>query len=159
SVEFSLDGTTLASASYEGSAKLWNLLDPAHPVALGQPLTAPRGGLSSATFHPDGHHLATADASGTIALWTLPTGVIPNHVGRINSPAFSADGTVMVTASNNVVQLWTNASHLTRAATLRLPDNSEGGYEYEARLDPSGRILATQLGSTPTVLWDISDIT
>jgi WD40 repeat protein len=159
SLEFSPDGTILASASEDGTAKLWNLLDPSHPVALGQPLTNPRGVLHSVTFHPDGHHLATGSASGTIALWTLPTSLIPNHFGRINSPAFSADGTVMVTASDNMVQLWTNADHLTRAATLRLPDNSEGGYEYEARIDPSGRILATELGSAPTVLWDISDVT
>jgi WD40 repeat protein len=58
-----------------------------------------------------------------------------------------------------VVQLWTNDNHLTRAATLRLPGSSEGAYGYEARVDPGGRILATALGSAPTVLWDISDIT
>jgi WD40 repeat protein len=158
SLEFSPDGTILASASDDGTAKLWNLLDPAHPVALGQPLAGPRGRLASVTFHPDGRHLATAGASGTIALWTLPTGIVPNHVGRIDSPAFSEDGTVMVTASGNVMQLWTNANHLTRAATLRLPGSSEGGYGYAARVDPGGHILATALGSAPTVLWNISDI-
>jgi WD40 repeat protein len=159
SMEFSPDGTILASASHDGTAKLWNLLDPAHPIALGQPLTDAHGGLSSVTFHPGGRHLATGGISSAVSLWTLPTEVIPNHFGRINSPAFSADGAVMVTASNNVVQLWTNDNHLTRAAMLRLPDNSEGGYGYEARIDPSGRIMATALSSAPTVLWDISDIT
>jgi WD40 repeat protein len=159
SVAFSPDGTILASAGMDGTAKLWNLLDPAHPTALGQPLAEPSGGLTSVTFHPGDRYLATGGVSGAIALWTLPTGITPNHAGRINSPAFSADGTVMATASDNVVQLWTNDNHLTRAATLRLPDNSQGGYEYEARVDPSGRILATTSDSTPTVLWDISDIT
>jgi WD40 repeat protein len=158
SLEFSPDGTILASAGDDGAAKLWNLLDPAHPVALGQPLADSRGALISATFHPDGHRLATSSASGTISLWTLPTGSVHSHAGRIGSPAFSADGTVMVTASDNLVQLWTNANHLTRAATLRLPGSFEGGYGYEARVDPSGRILAaTELSSAPTVLWDITD--
>jgi WD40 repeat protein len=110
-------------------------------------------------FRPGGHHLATGGVPGAISLWTLPTVVVPNHFGAINSPEFGADGTVMATASDNVVQLWTNDNHLTRAATLRLPDNSEDGYEYEARVDPSGRILATQLSTAPTALWDISDIT
>ncbi|MBO0880323.1 MAG: WD40 repeat domain-containing protein, partial [Mycobacterium sp.] len=158
SVEFDDDGTTLASVSDDGTAKLWNLLDPSNPVALGQPLADSTGALISVTFRPGGRYLATGSASGTISLWALPTGVVPNHFGRIDSPAFSADGTVMVTASDNTVQLWTNLNHLTRAATLRLPDSSEGSYGYEARVDPSGRILATQLSSAPTVLWDISDI-
>jgi WD40 repeat protein len=162
SVEFSPDGTILASASYDGTAKLWNLLNPSSPIALGQSLADPSGGLTSATFRPDGRYLATSGISGTILLWTLPTGLIPNHLGPVNSPAFSADGTVMVTASGNVVQLWTNDNHLTPAATLRLPDSSdssEGGYGYQARVDPSGRIMATALSSAPTVLWNIADIT
>jgi WD40 repeat protein len=158
SLAFNPDGTILASASDDGTAKLWNLLDPAHPVALGQPLTDPRGRSMSVTFHPDGRYLATGSESGAISLWTLPTAVIPNHFGAIRYPGFSADGAVMVTASGNVVQLWTNANHLTRAATLRPPDSSEGDLS-EARVDPSGRILATALSSAPTVLWDISDIT
>jgi WD40 repeat protein len=158
-LEFSPDGTVLASASYDGTAKLWNLLDPSRPAVLGQPLADSNGGLTWVTFHPGGHHLATSGTSGTVGLWTLPTGIIPNHVGRIDSPAFSADGTVMVTASDNVVQLWTTDNQLSRAATLRLPDSSEGGFGYEALVDPSGRILATQFSSAPTVLWDISDIT
>jgi WD40 repeat protein len=157
SVAFSPDGTILASASWDGTAKLWNLLDPSHPVALGQPLADSRGALSSVAFHPGGRHLATAAASG-ISLWTLPTGVVPNHAGRINSPAFSADGAVMVTASDNAAQLWTNDNHLTRAATLRLPDSPQASFGYEARVDPGGRILATASGSAPTVLWDIADI-
>jgi WD40 repeat protein len=159
SVAFSPDGTILASASDDGSVKLWNLLDPAHPAALGQPLVDPRGGLSSVTFHPDGRHLATSGTSGAISLWTLSTGLIPNHVGRIDSPAFSTDGAVMVTASDNVVQLWTNANHLTRAATLRLSGSSQRGFWHEAGVDPSGHILATASISAPTVLWDITDIT
>jgi WD40 repeat protein len=159
SVAFSPDGTILASASADGTAKLWNMLDPAHPIALGQPLADSSSGLRSVTFHPDGHQLVTGSESGAISLWTLPTGVIPNHAGRIDSPAFSADGTVMVTVSGNVAQLWANAGRLTRAAALRLPDSSEGGYGYRTHIDPSGRIMATQLSSAPTVLWDISDTT
>jgi WD40 repeat protein len=128
-------------------------------VALGQPLADSSGGLTSVTFHPSGRYLATGSTSGAVSLWTLPTGLIPNRFGRIDSPAFSTDGTVMVTASDNVAQLWTGAGHLTRAATLRLPGSPEGGFGYTVRVDPTGRILATASLSVPTMLWDISDTT
>jgi WD40 repeat protein len=55
------------------------------------------------------------------------------------------------------VQLWTNDNHLTRAATLRLPDSPQASFGYAARVDPGGRILATASGSAPTVLWDIAE--
>ncbi|WP_100525578.1 hypothetical protein [Mycobacteroides abscessus] len=157
SLQFSADGATLASAGYDGAAKLWNVLDPAHPVLLGQPIVD-GGGLTSVAFSPDGYHLATSGASGVPQLWTLPTGLIPNRFGRVNAPSLSADGTVMVTASENLVQLWHNKDRPTRAGLLRLPDNSAGGYEYQAELHPDGRLLATELSSAPTTLWDITDI-
>jgi WD40 domain-containing protein len=157
SVEFSHDGTILASASDDGTAKLWNLLDPSHPVALGQPLTDPGGRLISVTFRPGGRYLATGSESGTIALWTLPTGVVPNHFGAIRYPGFSADGTVMVTASGNVVQLWTNVDHLTRAATLRPPDSSEGDLseahsaQTAAQFSRAAQTAPCARGTSPTV--------
>ncbi|AYM41824.1 WD40 repeat domain-containing protein [Mycobacteroides chelonae] len=157
SLQFSADGAMLASAGYDGTAKLWNVLDPGHPVLLGQPLVD-GGGLTSVAFSPDGHHLATSGTSGIPQLWTLPTGLIPSRFGRVNAPSLSADGAVMVTASENLVQLWNNNGYPTLAGMLRLPDNSAGGYEYQAEIHPGGRLLATELSSAPTTLWDISDI-
>ncbi|TEA06741.1 NACHT and WD repeat domain-containing protein [Mycobacteroides salmoniphilum] len=157
SLQFSADGAALASVGYDGTAKLWNVLDPTHPVLLGQPLVD-GGGLTSVSFSPDSHHLATSGTSEIPQLWSLPTGLIPNRFGRINAPSISADGTVMVTASENFVQLWNTKDRPTRAALLRLPDNSAGGYEYQAELHPDGRLLATELSSAPTTLWDIADV-
>jgi WD40 repeat protein len=65
SVEFSPDGSRLASASGDRTAKLWD-------VATGQELLTLRGHtdeLFSVAFSPDGCWLATAGRDQTVKLW------------------------------------------------------------------------------------------
>ena len=70
SVAFSPAGNTLASGSADGTIRLWDVADPAHPRPLGQPLTGSTAAYSVA-FSPDGHTLASGSADGTIRLWNL----------------------------------------------------------------------------------------
>jgi WD40 repeat protein len=67
-VGFSPDGHTLATASRDGIAKLWDLRDPHHPGLLAT-LTGHTSFVWSVSFSPDGHTLATASRDGTARLW------------------------------------------------------------------------------------------
>jgi WD40 repeat protein len=67
-VTFSPDGFTLATASDDGTARLWT-------TATGQPVATLAGhtdAVSAVAFRPDGHTLATASEHRTVLLWESP---------------------------------------------------------------------------------------
>ena len=79
---FNPAGTTLATASWDGTVILWDLSDPAAPTRIGQPLTGHTDAVSSVAFTPAGTTLATASADRTVILWDLSDPAAPTRIGQ-----------------------------------------------------------------------------
>ncbi|NEO88929.1 MAG: hypothetical protein F6K56_01055, partial [Moorea sp. SIO3G5] len=66
SVAFSPNEQKLATASYDKTARIWDLQG--NPLAL---LTGHQNSVNSVAFSPDGHKLATASGDGTVRIWKV----------------------------------------------------------------------------------------
>ena len=100
-VVFSCDGTKVAIACQDGTARLWD-------AATGQPLGAPMKYdvlVSSVAFSPDGTKVATTSSDDTVRLREVatgrPLGELMIHGSSVLTVDFSPDGTKIATVSNH----------------------------------------------------------
>jgi WD40 repeat protein len=98
---------TLVAVVLDGAARVWS-------VEAGQPVTTldPDGPVDGAAFSPDGTLLATAGSAVTIWEvdgWREQHALTGSSVRRI---AFSADGELLLGASDGEVRVWNVASRL-----------------------------------------------
>ncbi|MCA2700410.1 MAG: hypothetical protein IM500_08185 [Microcystis sp. M179S2] len=107
SVNFSPDGKTLVSGSWDKTIKLWN-------VETGQEIRTLKGHdnwVNSVNFSPDGKTLVSGSADKTIKLWNVETGqeirTLKGHDSYVLSVNFSPDGKTLVSGSwDKTIKLW-----------------------------------------------------
>ena len=145
--------------SMEGDYRTWQLPDDAI-MRLGK--GAIGRGDRVVAFSPASTRLAVASAIG-IWLYDVQTGtevaLLEGHTGGVTSVAFSSDGTMLASGSEDeTVKLWAVATH-TNIATLR--GHTDG--VWSVAFSPDGKMLASGAGD-PIIhfpadntikLWDV----
>jgi WD40 repeat protein/transcriptional regulator with XRE-family HTH domain len=171
SVAFSPAGPMLASGNADGTIRLWNVADPAHPRPLGQPLTSGPGASLAAigpvAFSPDGRTLASGNTNGNLQLWNVADPMHP-LLGQaaipglgspsIDSLAFSRDGrTLALGDADGTIQLWDVADPAhPRLLGQRLADTM-GQPVASVAYSSGGRLLASGDADGTVRLWDVAN--
>ncbi len=153
-VSFSPDGTLLATASEDGTARLWHV---ATQREAGGPL-APSGrqGLYTLAFSPNGQTLATGGSKGIVRFWDVTTRQQTGSPMAVNGKsvtalAFSPDGKMLATVGiDTTLQLWDVATRREVASLGPADDFSALAFS------PDGRMVAAGDGAGAVRMWNVA---
>jgi WD40 repeat protein/3',5'-cyclic AMP phosphodiesterase CpdA len=149
-VAFSPDGTLLATASDDGTARIWD-------TAAGTTVATLEGHIAAlwgVAFSPDGTLLATASDDGTARIWDTAAGTtvatLEGHDEGLSAVAFSPDGALLATASDDeTARIWDTATGTTRTTLAGHTSRVQG-----VAFSPDGTLLATASDDETARIWD-----
>jgi len=152
-VRFSPDGTRVASASHDGTAKVWDAM-------TGEELLTCRGHTNyvhGLAYSPDGTRLATTSEDGSIRIWNADTGEqiltgSGGHPRGASNLAFSPNGERIASACvDDKIKVWDSK---TGDAIFTL--ESDSSHFFDVACSRDGKWIAGA-GMDGTVwLWDAS---
>jgi WD40 repeat protein len=146
------DGRRLASASKDGTVRLWDLERRQTLAILPQSQSE---FVSAMALSPDGHVLATGCDDGTFRLWNVDTKetfyVVTNRA--LNGLRFSPDGKLLATADQQSYRLFNVETRQVVDVLSASPDE----FKAEMAFSADGQTLAVGQRDGEVLLWNVAE--
>jgi WD40 repeat protein/transcriptional regulator with XRE-family HTH domain len=160
---FSPDEHTLATGSWDGTIKLWNLDN--GTLSGGQVsllwLGQHTGSTHRLVFAPDGRTLASSGDDATIRLWDVSTGkhlqTLSCQSSAVYALAWSPDGSLLAGGCiEGGIQLWEmQGVQAVQSGTATRILTGHSGPVWSVAFAPDGRTLASGSFDRTVKLWDV----
>src|SRR6266581_4476659 len=154
---FSPDEQTLATGSWDGTIKLWNLENGAL-LWLGQHT----GSIHRLVFTPDGRTLTSGGDDAAIRLWDVSTGkhlqTLSCQSSAVYTLAWSPDGSLLASGSfDGIIQLWEmQGIQAAQSGTATHILRGHSGLVWSVAFAPDGCTLASGSFDRTVKLWDVA---